>query len=82
MLKDSNIKFVLGNLSTLVALPFVGNLITEHIGQDFSELVQTGGPLLQMVINYIDYKDKINPNKSDGGFAYIMNARKSGLIQL
>lgn len=27
-------------------------------------------------------KDKINPNKSDGGFAYIMNASKSGLIQL
>lgn len=82
VLKDSNIKFVLGNLSALVALPFVGNLITEHISQDFSELVQTGGPLLQMAINYIDYKDKINPNKSDGGFAYIMNARKSGLIQL
>ncbi len=82
VLKESNIKFVLGNLSTLVALPFVGNLITEHIGQDFSELVQTGGPLLQMAINYIDYKDKINPNRSDGGFAYIINARKSGLIQL
>lgn len=82
VLKDSNIKFVLGNLSTLVALPFVGNLITEHISQDFSELVQTGGPLLQMAINYIDYKDKINPNKSDGGFAYVINARKNGLIQL
>lgn len=82
VLKDSNIKFVLGNLSTFVALPFVGNLITEHIGQDFSELVQTGGPLLQMAINYIDYKDKINPNKSDGGFAYVINAYKNGLIQL
>ena len=82
MLKDSNIKFVLGNICTLVALPFVGNLITEHIGKDFSELVQTGGPLLQMAINYIDYKDKINPNKSDSGFAYVINARKNGLIQL
>ena len=82
VLKDSGIKFVLGNLSTLVALPFVGNLITEHIGQTFSDAVQTSGPLLQMAINYIDYKDKINPNKSDGGFAYIINARKNGLIQL
>lgn len=82
VLKDSNIKFVLGNLSTLVALPFVGNLITENIGQAFSDAVQTSGPLLQMAINYIDYKDKINPNKSDGGFAYIINARKNGLIQL
>lgn len=81
VLKDSNIKFVLGNLCTLVALPFIGNFITEHIGQNFSNAVQTGGPLLQMAINYIDYKDKINPNKSDGGFAYIMKARKNGLIQ-
>ena len=82
VLKDSKIKFVLGNLSTLVALPFVGNLITEHIGQAFSDVVQTGGPILQMAINYIDYRDKISPNKSDGGFAYIINARKNGLIQL
>lgn len=82
ILKDSKIKFLLGTLSTLVSLPFVGNLISEYAGQSSSDVVQTSGPLIQMAINYIDYKGKINPNKSDGGFAYIMNASKSGLIQL
>lgn len=35
-----------------------------------------------MIINYIDYKDKIDPIKADGGFVYIINARKNELTQL
>lgn len=81
-LKDAKIHFALGSLSTLIAVPFVGNLLTEHIGQDFSNIVQTEACLLQMGISYIDYKSKICPQKSDGGFSYVINAHKDGLIKL
>ena len=78
-LKDSKIRFVLGNLCTLIAIPSIGNVLTKHIGQDFSDTIQLGAGLLQMGINYIDYRNKINPNKTDGGFSYIINAREVGL---
>lgn len=78
-LKDSKIRFVLGNLCTLIAIPSIGNVLTEHIGQDFSDTIQLGAGLLQMGINYIDYRNKINPNKTDGGFSYIINAREEGI---
>ncbi len=81
-LKDAKMHFIIGGLSTLIAVPFVGDLLTERIGQDFSYIVQTGSCLLQMKINYIDYKNKISPQKSDGGFSYVVNAYKNGLIQL
>lgn len=79
-LKDSKIRFVLGNLCTLIAIPSIGNVLTQHIGQDFSNVVQMGAGLLQMGISYIDYRNKINPNKTDGGFSYIINARDEGII--
>lgn len=82
VLKDSKIHFTLGSLSTLIAIPFVGNLLTEHIGQVASDIMQTGACLLQTGISYIDYKNKISPKKSDAGFTYVINARKNGLIQL
>lgn len=81
-LKDAKIHFILGSLSTLIAVPFVGNLLTEYIGQNTSDMIQTGACLLQMGISYIDYKNKISPQKSDGGFSYVVNAYKNGLIQL
>lgn len=77
-LKDSKIRFVLGNLCTLIAIPYIGNVLTEHIGQDLSDKIQLGAGLLQMSINYIDYRNKINPNKTYGGFSYIINAKKEG----
>lgn len=82
VLKEAKIHFTLGNLSTLIAIPFVGILLTEHFGQDTSDIMQTGACLLQMGISYIDYRNKISPQKSDAGFAYVINARKNGLIQL
>ncbi len=82
-LKDSKISFVLGNLCTLIAIPSIGNVLenalAQYIGQDFFDAVQLGAGLLQMGISYIDYKNKINPNKGDGGFSYIINARKEGI---
>lgn len=82
-LKDSKISFVLGNLCTLIAIPSIGNALenalAQHIGQGFFDAVQLGAGLLQMGISYIDYKNKINPNKGDGGFSYIINARKEGI---
>lgn len=82
-LKDSRIRFVLGNLCTLIAIPSIENAIenalAQHIGQDFFDAVQLGAGLLQVGISYIDYKNKINPNKGDGGFSYIINARREGL---
>lgn len=80
-LKDAKIHFVLGSLNTLIAIPFIGSFITEHIGQDFSNTLQTGACLLQIGVSYIDYKSKISLQKSDGGFSYVINAHKSGLIQ-
>lgn len=78
VLRDSRINFVLGNLGTIIAIPYVGELLAEHIGQDFSNVIQTSVGLLQMGINYIDYRNKINP-KTDGGFSYIISAREEGL---
>lgn len=82
-LKDSRIRFVLGNLCTLIAIPSIENAIenalAQHIGQDFFDAVQLGAGLLQVGISYIDYKNKVNPNKGDGGFSYIINARREGL---
>lgn len=77
-LKDSKIRFILGNLCTLIAIPSIGNVLTEHIGQALSDKIQLGAGLLQMGINYIDYRNKINPNKTDGGFSYIINAKEEG----
>lgn len=82
VLKEARIKCVLGNLSTLIALPFakdalnvIGlNLLTEHI--------QNGVGLLNVVFNSINYTNIVNSKKYDSGFAYLINASKDKLIKL
>ncbi len=81
-LKDAKISFVLGSLNTLIAIPSVEDLLSKHIGQEWVNGLQIFGGLLQVGVSYIDYKNKISLKKSDGGFSYVINARKNGLIKL
>ena len=38
--------------------------------------------LLNIGISYFDYKNKISPAKSDGGFSYIIKANRDGIIHI
>ena len=82
VLKESRIKFFLSSLVSLVAIPFVGQLLSPHIGQDLISAIQTGAPLLNIGIGYFDYRNKISPAKADGGFSYIIKANRDGIIRI
>lgn len=82
VLKESRIKFFLSSLVSLVAIPFVGQLLSPHIGQDLTSAIQTGAPLLNIGIGYFDYRNKISPAKADGGFSYIIKANRDGIIHI
>ena len=82
VLKESRIKFFLSSLVSLVAIPFVGQLLSPHIGQDLTSVIQTGAPLLNIGIGYFDYRNKISPAKADGGFSYIIKANRDGIIRI
>lgn len=81
-LKDSKLAFFLSSLVSLVGIPFVGQQLSTYIGQDVTPLVQTGEQLLKIGIGYFDYKNRISPAKSDGGFSYIIKANKEGIIHI
>lgn len=81
-LKDSRITFFLSSLVSLVGIPFVGQQLSSYIGQDVTSVLQTGAQLLNIGICYFDYKNKISPAKSDGGFSYIIKANKDGIIHI
>ena len=82
VLKDAKIKFFLGSLVSLVAIPFVGQRLSSLIGQDLTPAIQTGAQFLAIGIGYFDYKDKISPAKADGAFSYIFNAERAGIIHI
>lgn len=82
VLKESRITFFLSSLVSLVAIPFVGQLLSPHIGKNITSAIQTGAPLLNIGIGYFDYKNKISPEKTDGGFSYIIKANKDGIIHI
>ena len=82
VLTEARVSFILSSLVSLVAIPFVGQLLSPHIGSDLTSAIQTGAPLLQIGISHIDYKNKISPVKSEGGFSYIIKANKEGIIHL
>lgn len=82
VLRDSKITFFLSSLGSLVAIPFVGQLLSSHIGQKFNFAIQTGAPLLKIGIGYFNYKNKISPAKADGGFSYIFKANREGIIRI
>jgi hypothetical protein len=81
-LKDSKITFLLSSLVSLVGIPFVGQQLSSYIGQDVTSAIQTGAQLLNIGIGYYDYKNKISPAKTDGGFSYIIKANRDGIIQI
>ena len=82
VLKESRIAFSLSSLVSLVAIPFVGQLLSPHIGQELASAIQTGAPLLNIGIGYFDYRNKISPAKADGGFSYIIKANRDGIIHI
>ena len=81
-LKDSRITFFLSSLISLVGIPFVGQHLSGYIGQDVTAAIQTGAQMLNIGIGYFDYKNKISPAKSDGGFSYIIKASREGIIHI
>ena len=82
VLKVSRITFFLSSLVSLVAIPFVGQLLSPHLGQELTSAIQTGAPLLNIGIGYFDYRNKISPAKADGGFSYIIKASRDGIIHI
>ncbi len=82
VLKEAKIKFALTNFCTWVAIPLFCNILSSRFGININDIFQIGNGALQTAISYIDYKDKISPHKTDGGFNYIIKASKNGLINL
>lgn len=82
VLKESRIRFYLGSLVSLVAIPFVGELLSPHIGQPLTSAIQSGVQLLNIGVGYFDYRNKVSPAKADGGFSYIIKANRNGIIHI
>ena len=82
VLREAKIKFYLSSLITLVGLPFVGQLLSESINPTAASIVQNVAPMINVGIGYYDYRKKVSPAKSDGGFSYIIKANDDGIIQM
>ena len=82
VLKEEKITFYLGSLVTLVALPFVSELLTNKIGSNYTSAIQTGVSMINIGVGYYNYRNKINPAKTDGGFSYIFKAKREGIIRM
>lgn len=82
VLKESRITFLLSSLVSLVAIPFVGQLMSSHVGQGLTSAIQTGAQFLNIGIGYFNYTNKISPAKTDGGFSYIIKANRDGIIHI
>ena len=54
----------------------------SHLGQDLTYAVQAGAQILNIGIGYLNYRDKISPKKSDGGFSYIIKANRDGIVHI
>lgn len=82
VLKEAGITFLLTSLVSLVEIPSVQQAMSQFIGPDLITLAQSAVPLIQIGVGCYEYKNKISPVKSDGGFSYIIKANKDGIIQL
>lgn len=80
VLKEAKIRFLLGGLSTIVATPFVGKVLSQYLDSNLSVAIQTGAAVINVGMSHFDYKDKISPAKTDGGFSYIIKANRDGII--
>ena len=81
-LKDSRITFLLSSLVSLVGIPFVGQLLSQGTNPIVSSVIQNTAPIINIGIGYFDYRNKISPAKTDGGFSYIIKANKDGIIHI
>ena len=83
VLKDAGMGFFLSSMAISVATPFVSQWLAARIGHGMTpEAIQTGAQLVSIGCAYVDYRNKISPAKSDGGFSYIIKANKAGIIQI
>ena len=82
VLKEEKIKFYLSSLVSLVALPFVGQLLSQCIDPTISSVIQNTAPMINIGIGYYNYRNKISPAKTDGGFSYIIKANRDGIIHI
>jgi hypothetical protein len=82
VLKEEKITFYLGSLVTLVALPFVSELLTNKIGSNYTSVIQTGVSMINIGVGYYNYRNKINSVKTDGAFSYIFKAKREGIIRI
>ena len=81
ILKEERIQFILGSITSLVAIPYVSRQISNIVSPNFSTCIQTGAGFLNIAIGYYNYRNKICAQKSDGGFSYIIKAKKEGIIE-
>lgn len=82
VLKEAKIRFLLGSLISIVATPFVGKVLSQYLGSNLSDAIQTGAAVINIGIGHFDYKNKISPVKTDGGFSYIIKANRDGIIHI
>lgn len=82
VLKEARIAFFLTSLSSLVAIPLVEQLLSRNMNQNFFSAIQTGAQLVNIGIGYYNYKEKVSPRKTDGGFSYIIKANREGIIHI
>lgn len=82
VLKEAKIPFFLSSLVSLVAIPYVGNMMSRCLGQDLTSIIQAGAQILNIGIGYFNYRDKISSTKSDGGFSYIIKANRDGIVHI
>lgn len=76
-LSDARITFTLGSFCAFVAAPFMSSIFP----QKYCELIQNGAALLQIGMNYVNYKDSIHPNNADAGFSYILSGQREGIMR-
>ena len=82
VLKEARVSFFLSSMVSLVAIPYVGQQLSQTIGPNRATAIQTGSLLLKIGVDYLNYKNKISPAKTDGGFSYIIQANRDGIIHI
>ena len=82
VLKEAKISYFLSSLVSLVATPFIGDIMSLCLGQGLASTIQVGAQILNIGIGYFNYRDKISPKKSDGGFSYIIKANRDGIVHI
>lgn len=84
----AKIPFVWGTLNTLINVPTIANSIDCAL-QKFapplnnsiaSSILLGGSAMIHLGYKFVNYRKKVNENRSSSGFAYIIKASKAGII--